>query len=370
MAVSVDEIVSVSVQVSNPVVITSDFNVGCIIGNSAVLTENDRVKSYDRKNYAVQMVADGFNTGSVEYLAAVAYFAQEPSPGQLIVGVKLEEETDAQAFIATRAANDEFYGVSFAYETEDANMQAVATAVEASDIPTMFFFQTKDENCLVLKQENIMKTFMQANYNRSVPLYSAQNNFCNGVMGVFCGLNTMQANSAYTMAFKPVIGFTSEDLSNAQVNALKSYNGNAYVAFGRRYNFFFPGVVSSGRHIDSQFMIDAIQSLIQEYVVAGLTSRRVVPQTEDGLAIIKTFISQACTRMAQAGFISAGVWTGENVMDLSYGDALSQGFMIQSESIAEQSPQDRAQRISPAIYVALKGAGAIESVVVSVFLNE
>ena len=46
MSISLSNIVNVNVEVSNPSVISSDFNLGCIIGDSKKLDADHRVKVY------------------------------------------------------------------------------------------------------------------------------------------------------------------------------------------------------------------------------------------------------------------------------------------------------------------------------------
>lgn len=372
--VPLDVIVDVTVEVSNPTSIVSDFNLGLIIGDSKALGSDTRTKVYSKTNYATQMVADGFTTASPEYLAVVAYFGQTPSPANVVVGVKLTDEanseTDVQAFTACRTSNQDFYAVSFAYETTDANMAAVAAAVEASAIPTVFFYQTKDIKVTEASTDNIMKTMSDSKYNRTCGFYSTQTNFINAVMGLYCGMNSMLPNSAYTFAYKVVAGYVAEEIDSVQLSNIQGYNGNTYAQFGRRYSFTYPGVMASGYHVDEQYMIDAIKFLIQQNTVAGLISRRQVPQTDQGVTDIISFVTDGCETLRTMGFVDTGIWTGGQVLNLMPGDAVPGGYMIQAGSLADQSAQDRKNRISPPIYVALKSAGAIEHVVVRVFVNQ
>ena len=46
MSISMDKIVDVSVEVSNPSSIVSNFNLGLIIGNSTVINAKTRYKEY------------------------------------------------------------------------------------------------------------------------------------------------------------------------------------------------------------------------------------------------------------------------------------------------------------------------------------
>ena len=370
MSVSLGQIVSVTVEVSNPSVISSDFNLGCVIGDSTVLNAEDRVRLYSKETYQTQMVSDGFQTSDPEYLAAVAYFSQNPSPETLAVGVKLSSESTLQAITNTRLANSDIYVFSFAIETQDTDIPNIAAAVEGFGSPTMFLYQTSDEKCLAASQTNVLQTLKTANDNRSCGFYSTQDNFINAVMGLICGLNSMQENSAYTLAFKQVTGFTPESVNDTQMQALLSYNGNVYCQFGGRYNFIYPGLMAGGYHVDQQYLIDAAKFLIQQYSVAGLIGQRVVPQTESGVNQIISFVTNACEIIRKMGFIATGIWTGAAVLNLNTGDAVPGGYLIQAGSIAEQSAADRQSRVSPPIYVALKPSGAIESIVIKVFVNQ
>lgn len=369
MAISISNIVDVTVELSNPNIITSNFNLGLIIGSSEHITTTDRVKVYDYANYADQMTSDGFETTDPEYIAVSRYFAQSPTPSRVVVGVQGDSETLVQALTACRQANNEFFGCCFCDETTDADIPAVAAAVETFSTPTVFFFQTKDTNCLQASQTNVLATLQTAKYQYTCGNYSTQQYFVCGLLGVFCGLNSMQANSAYTMAFKTVVGFNPENINDTQYAALIGYNGNTYVQSGRTYQFYMKGLMANGMHVDEIYFICAAKFLIEENTLAGLISRRRIPQTEDGMTDIINCIATACEGLATMGVIATGIWTGESVLDLATGDAVPGGYYIQAETIASQSAADRAARVTPPIYVCLKGAGAIESVVIRVFVN-
>lgn len=369
MSISMDKIVDVSVEVSNPSSIVSNFNLGLIIGNSTVINAKTRYKEYQYSTWQTQMVTDGFTTTSPEYLAVQVYFAQNPASGSVIVGVQAVEETPLQAVQACRAANEEWYGFCFAGKTDDSKIADIAKAVEAFSIPTVFFFQTTDENCIKASTTNILKTLQGSKYKRTCGNYFTHDYEVCALLGVFCGLNSMQANSAYTMAFKSLVGFEPEVIDNVQFTNLQSYNGNSYIRVGRTYSLYLQGVMANSTHVDETFLLDAARLLIQENTVAGLVSRRLIPQTEAGLNTIITFIMNGCEALAQMGVISTGIWTGDNVKDLSTGDSVPGGYMIMADTIASQSAADREKRVTPPIYVCLKGSGAIEQVVIRVYVN-
>lgn len=370
MSANLDKIVDVEVQVSNPSFISSSFNLGLIIGKSKAITAQ-KVKVYSSDTYDTQMVTDGFTTDSTEYKAVKSYFAQNPRTANVAVGAidVAASETPSKAFEAIRKKNTNFYSFCFCDEVTDDEIVNVANAVEASSIPSQFFFATKDAKCLQLDQTNVLKTLMDGNYTRTFGFYTNDANCVPSVVGLVSGLNTLEVNSAYTVAYKQLVGVIPENLNDDQIAALDSYNGNVYSVFGNTYNFIYKGISSNGFHVDEVYMIDVSTFLIQQRTIAGLISRKKVPQTEEGVKLISSFISSACDKLADIGLISGGIWKGDPVLALNAGDAVSGGYYIQSGTVADQSAEDRKKRVSPPIYVALLSSGALEHIVIRVFVN-
>lgn len=377
MSASLSSIVDVSVEVSSVSTITSDFDLGLIIGTTKMSTAPGTVKVYDIENYATQMVTDGYNTTSPEYKAAASYFSQTPTPSRVAIGVAVADETvttdpDYAATIAAiRAVNDSFYGVALAgvkIDSDPDDYDDFFAAIESAGTPKCCFIDIESDFTVettdiatYLKDRGYTRTF--AFHNSSATAFVAP-----AALGLVSGLNSMQANSAYTATYKSLAGITPEDLSQTQVNFLVDNNANAYCNFGDRYSFTYPFISCGGYHMDEIYFIDAAKFLIQQNVVAMLVGQRKIPQTESGMTTIINTIASACEQLADIGFISGGVWRGETVQNLKNGDAMQNGYYIQSGSIATQSQTDRAARRTPTIYVALLSSGAIEHVVIRVFI--
>lgn len=372
MGASLDNIVDVSVSVSNPTTIQSSFNLGCIIGPSSALAST-RAKVYRASNFETQMVTDGFQTTDPEYIAASLYFSQSEPSSQLVVGYHNaagDSETPAAALAAVQAVNSNFWAFCFVEDLDDTKIQAVAAAVEASTQKMLFIYQTDDSNCLVDSQTNILKTLMDASYQRSVGFYATDTYQTSAALvGLISGFNTMEDNSAYDIAYKTLVGITPVNITDSQLASLQSYNGNAYMQFGTQYSFVYTGISANGYHVDEVYLIDVASYLIQQRTVAGLTSLRKVPQTEDGLATVVSFVSDACNQLSGIGLIASGIWNGSTVKNLNTGDAISDGFYVEADSIASQSAEDRQERVSPPIYVCLLSSGALEHIVIRVYVN-
>lgn len=368
MSVSLDRIVDVSINVSNPAAVQSDFSLGLIIGNG-----NDQFKGkykvYNNYDYQETMVADGFATTDPTYKKAVAYFAQNPKARTLaIAGLNDSEAYDA-AFTRIRAVSDKWYSFCYSVDPSEAQALAVAALVEASTTPTQFFFRTDDAKCLQSATVQVLSKLQAQKYTRTFGFYATDEVVDAAVVGMVSGHNSAANNSAYTAAYKSLIGVTADDLAGDQLTNLISYNGSAYTNFGNRYDFVYPAISSGGYHVDEIYLIDSAKFYIQQYVVAGMTSMLKVPQTEDGIATIASFVQNACMKLNQIGLIAGGIWKADAVLDLDTGDAVTDGYYIQYGAIADQTAAEKASRVSPPIYVALLSSGAIEHVIINVYVE-
>lgn len=82
-ALPLSDIVDVTVQVSPVTPSVPSFNIGCIIGPTAVIPSSQRVRTYTS---LAGMLSDGFLTSSPEFIAAELYFGQAQPAQQLVVG--------------------------------------------------------------------------------------------------------------------------------------------------------------------------------------------------------------------------------------------------------------------------------------------
>ena len=69
------------------------------------------------------------------------------------------------------------------------------------------------------------------------------------------------------------------------------------------------------------------------------------------------------------GLLAPGIWNSDPIGQLERGAALTSGFYVYHQPIAEQAQSEREQRKAPVFQVALKLAGAVHSVDVLVAVN-
>ena len=94
---NIDEIVKISLYLNAPAVSAQTYYAGLILGKSGVISAGDRVKQYT----SLVKLAEDFQDTTPEYKAARAYFAQDPAPESVYVGVLGAEETPVEALAAS-----------------------------------------------------------------------------------------------------------------------------------------------------------------------------------------------------------------------------------------------------------------------------
>jgi hypothetical protein len=338
-----------------------------IVGKSTHISAADRVKVYTD---LAGMVADGFITTDAEYKAAQKYFSQSPKPTKVAIGRwdGTGAETAAEAVAACRAKNTEWYACTVCGAVK-ADVEDVAEYIEACTPESAYFYTTEDADVLAGTAGNIFDTLMDLGYKRSFGQYSTVDDGVAGIMGYAMGANTGLANSAYDLFAKKVVGITTEDITQQQFENIINANGNVYVSKGSYYDMMMKGNMANGTPFDEVINLDMLSNNIQKSVVDTLVSLPKVPQTDGGVSLLVTAVTKPCDDAKKIGFIAPGIWNGPQIMDLSPGDALSNGFMVISDSLANQSQADRDARKAPPIYVPIKLAGSVRSVIINVIVN-
>lgn len=364
------DIVSVTVQVSPAATVRSGFNLGLIVGKSTIITPLARVAVY---NSLSDMLAAGFTSLMPEYLAAILYFSQPSSPtkvSKVAIGRwdGTGSETAVQAVTACRAANTDWYGCMIC-DAVAADIVAVAAYVETIALSSALFYTTADAAVLAGTAGNVMLLLKAAQYSSTIGQYSTTPYAIAAILGYAMGANTGLINSSFSLAYKAEVGVTPEVLTEAQITLIKGQNGNVYINRGNTYSLFEQGVMANGVHFDETLGLDMLTNSIQIAVMNLLSGIAKVPQTEGGIALMIMAINGPCINARDTGFIAPGVWGAGPILSLQTGDSLSQGFLILSGAIADQSATDRAARVSPPIYVCIKIAGAIEYAMIQVNVN-
>ena len=291
------------------------------------------------------------------------------------VGLPLAE-SPVDSIRACRAANTEWYAVSYLGATPE-DIMNIAQYIEAVRPVSVQFYTTDEPLILSNNRESIFHRIKEESFRRSIGQYSVTPNAICGILGYAMGANTRLSRSAYTLMHKRVVGIKPDGLTLTEVDFLQGQNANYYVSrgFDGEYSMFERGTMGDGVWFDEIINLDMLVNDMQLAILDLFVSRPKVPQTEGGMNDIKLAMYPSLYKMRQIGFIAPGKWNGPSIYTepeyapIETGDMLETGCLILSEPVDFQSQADRDARIAPPIYVAIKLAGAIHTVLVRIDVN-
>lgn len=318
----------------------------------------------------------------IMFTAATEGSAGEPTAlsvtqgsGSKVSSVIFTPGEDAESFLeavqAMKTANSNWYAFASLDFLPVDTIQSVAAYVESTsgNNPITYFAHTNDSNVINGYEGNLFETLKGLKYERTCGIATTKPYTHVGIMGYAMGQTRTTADSSYTLAIKPIPGTQVDGFTSQQVTAIESNYGNVYINRGSYYDMFERGTVFSGGYYDEIIQLDKVVNDIQLSVMDLLYANPKIPQTEPGLALILTTIETGCRQAVKVGFVAPGQWNGGNVLNLENGTYLPNGYLIQAETFESQSQADRDARKAPNIYVALKLAGAIQSVVIQIDVN-
>lgn len=290
----------------------------------------------------------------------------------LIPGFDAESPVECAAVLANLTPN--WYGLMFqasVQPTDDQNI-AVCTFIEALDITRIFGVTIVNTNVLSAETTTDLASQMMAGeYRQSMCQYSSTNPAAiASLFGRAFSVDFTANNTTITLMFKQEPGVVGEDLSQNQAAILQSKRCNVFVDYVNNTVIIQYGVMSGPAFIDEIHGLDWLQNAIQTGVYNVLyTSTTKVPQTDAGVNQLVNAIDQVCGQAVNNGLVAPGVWNAQGFGSLSTGDFLKTGYYIFAQPVALQSQADRESRVAPPIQVAIKLAGAIQSVNVIVDVN-
>lgn len=291
--------------------------------------------------------------------------------GKVISRVGEDSETLLEAVQACHKQNDTWYAFGLTSVVNNTDIQSLAAWAETTNngSPITYFAHTNDAGVVNGSEDNLFSTLSALKYKRTIGTLSLQPYTHIGAMGYAMGQTSDLANSSYTLGLKELPGVLPDEFTSLQVNNIEKNNGNVYINRGLYYNMYESGKVFSGAWYDEIIQLDRLVNDIQLNIMDLLYNSPKLPQTEGGLAQILASIDGACQKAVRIGFIAPGQWTANPILNLNTNDYLPMGYLIQADSFESQSKADRAARKAPAIYLALKLAGSIQSVVVRIDVN-
>jgi hypothetical protein len=278
--------------------------------------------------------------------------------------VSVGQELPSEALHKLQNVYQDWYGVYFADAITDEQLDDIHTWIAAADMKVAAYTALRDE-LLEWHNDNILKKLYDKNSDRLMVEYNktGDDHAAVSLLGIALSTNWNAQNSAKTVKFKQQTAVRSDDritLSEAEkcrrlgVNFYTDYDGISMIA---------EGVMLGGVFIDETVGLDAFLDACQKQAFSALQSNPTkISQTDKGQAMLIGSLDVIGKEFVRNGFLAGGLWRGNDVGELTFGDRLDNGFYFYSDSYDLQSQADRDARKAMPILCAIKLAGAIHSV--------
>jgi len=254
----------------------------------------------------------------------------------------------------------------------DTDHVAIAPYIDADATPHFYWINTQETQLLATGDTtHIGYLLQQLSSQHTAWQYSSQSLYAVWSLAArIASTNWQGSNTAISLFYKTEPGITPETLTENQITALESYNGNVFVNYTGAPAITEPGICPSGQFIDTIIGVDWLRTQIQTNlfnILQGTTTK--IPQTDAGVATLETGVDAACAQGVINGLLAPGTWNSGGFGQLTQGEWLDKGYYIYAPSVAAQTQAARTARQSPPIQVAAKLAGAIDTVAVTVNVN-
>jgi len=282
------------------------FGVPLFIGDTA---SSPRAASYAN----MDEVADEFATTDPEYLAALAFFAQQPQPRELIIGNKATEETYVEALAAIRAVNDTWFAVAVeANDMAAADATALAAAVSALPGLRQLHLRTNDADVLVgAEDEDLASVMAAANFDQVRVVYhslAATTYPEMAILGRVLPIPESRTTGPGSAAWhdQPIVGIPGDVFTTTQRAALDAKNAEymCQVAGAVRS---LGGKMAGGEWGDVMHGLAWLETRLAEDVyelIARAGNRRQkIPFTDEGIARVEGVIRDRLAKGVDIGLL-------------------------------------------------------------------
>lgn len=313
-----------------------------------------------------------FATGTGDDFIGPVLSLTDGSGASLVAGVAsgtLTAETEEEA-LAELSTLVTFKGFMFIDESIDAQRLKIAEWAQANNALAYDVFT--GTNALVKDPQYVPWGAKLSGYTNYRMLYSTANNrkFACAYMSRAHTVNFNAENTALTMNLKTLSGVLPEDYTQTQIQAAKTIGLDLYTTIKN-----VPVVLcSSGNDfVDNRYNLLSFieETTVELFNVLKQTPTK-IPQTTQGVNVLVDTIDKLAQRYVRASVFAPGTWSSSNTfgnLDV-FNRAIEQnGYYILAGLLADQSQQDRQERKSPVIQVAVKNSGAIHQVDVIINFN-
>lgn len=372
MSLSLDDVISVTVNPPADVVSTADFGTVVIFSpdvlsaiTGTACLEYPSLTAF-QQDFPSDTTPDSL-TQTVEY-----FFSQPKRPAKLYLAPwnVEEEQTLADAYATLSSSWDGWYcAVPVGHVAEpDELLEAAQWIQAASKIQAISDGAASDTT----PSTSTLKPLIDAELYRSLVLWSstltdAGSSPVISAAALLCSINFDASDSMLTLKFKDLPGVTADDgITDTIADALTRQGVNYFTTFGTKRMLAEGWMLGATLWADEVIGLDWLRSELQISVFNGLSTLNRIPLSDQGVATVMNYVDTAMRKAVRNGLIGPGVWEGNAVGALNTGDYLENGYYIYADSVSTLSEDDRKNRKCPPIVVCAHIAGAIHSVVINV----
>lgn len=357
------------------------------VNNLAIFTKEEPV------NEAVTFAAPGvyrsptdvlndWGAESEVYAMANAIFSQSPNilngNGELVIFPIAGGDTIAGKVGSAREIVY-FGGLLYAgFAPDDDAIEAAAAAVEPLRVKLFVSQHATDALTAVtgifaiLADESLPHT-RKLLYTRGASAANARL-MAAAYAGRAMSVNFDGASTTATMHLKDLATIQADpNITQANLDRCAALGVDVYCTIAGVAKVFSHGPNTANDYFDNVYNLDWLVAALQ---VAGFnalaTVATKVPQTEQGMSVLRGAYLAVLQQGVRNSFIAPGQWNSAelfgNPADLQR-NVLQSGFYLYSAPVNQQSQAARAARQAPLVQIAIKYAGAIQSTSVVVSVN-
>jgi hypothetical protein len=335
-----------------------------------LITMSATGSSMTTSNLAAGKLTGGAGT-DVSGLLRLSSAMSAPAP---IPGIAAETALACAAIMADRSNG--WYAMQIVAQPQPSLQDSldVAGFVEGASPARIYNFTAQDSEVIdPMSGADIAAEMHASTLARTLGQYSSTSAWAvASLFGRFASVDYTAENSVITGKFKVEPGVTPETMSETQAAAADAKCINYFVNYdtgSTEVAIVQQAVMCNGDFVDERIGCDWFQNALQVALFDALFTFPKVPQTDDGTGILLNKCKQVCQAAIFNGWAAPGLWTGPSFGQLKNGQTLDTGFYVFAPSYSTQSQADREARKSVPIFIALKLAGAVHSVMCSVFVN-
>lgn len=253
-----------------------------------------------------------------------------------------------------------WYGAYFADALTDEQLDDAHSWIAAADLKVLAYTAVRDEQ-IEWNNANMLKKLYDKNSGRLMVQYNktGDNHAAAELLAIAVSTLWQGQNTAKTVKFKQQTSVRSDDrITLTEAAKCQRLGINFYTDYDG-INMLAEGQMLGGTFIDEVMGLDAFLDACQKQAFTALQGNpSKVPQTDKGQAMLIGSLNIIGAEFVRNGFLAGGLWRGNDVGALTWGDRLDEGFYFYSDSFDLQSDADREARKMMPVMCAIKLAGA------------